>query len=214
VRIPNEIPIFPLEKCVLMPGCNLPLQLFEPRYLQMFRDLVSTGQKHIGIIQPRDPLENDNIELFEVGTIGKLVEAVELPQQKIMITLQGIQRFKLVKEVDNAPKLYRRASIDLKPFLSDTETSPLDVDRAKLVVLTQKYVRLLNLEMEPKALDSMLDEQLVNVISQILPFTLLEKQTLLESSTVQSRSETLLTLLTMATSNFGVVSTDQEPITN
>lgn len=213
-ELPKEIPIFPLEKCILLPGCNLPLQLFEPRYLQMYEDL-DPSSKYIGIIQPKEELDATHIELFDVGTVGEVVEARTLPNRRYSITLRGIRRFSVDQEVTNPDALYRKAEVSYEKFMMDPSQKDVHLNRDEFFVLLDRYIKQKKIKIKINNIKEIRNFQIVNILSQVLPFSMVEKQSLLEMPSHHDRMDQLITLMKMETSTFSKISIDDDgPIMN
>ena len=212
-ELPKEIPLFPLQRCILVPGCNLPLQLFEPRYLQMYEDLPS-APKVIGIIQPRNEVDSSHPDLYSIGTVGEVIEARTLPNRRYAIVLRGLQRFHLDFEVQNQDVLYRKAVVSYDAFSQDMADEDVPLDRDEFFLLLEKYMKQKKIKIKIHNIKQIRNFQIVNILSQALPFTTVEKQSLLEVHTHFERMEQLTAMLTMETSQYGRISDDQDRFMN
>lgn len=197
-HLPPVIPIFPLTGVILIPGSNLPLNIFEPRYLQMVRDAV-TSDGLIGMVQPKLH-ENDNPEpdLYPVGGVGKIDDLVETAPNRFAIRLRGIARFEITNELSTTTP-YRQAHVDWSRFhdVNAATIKPV-VDRRKLLATLSGYLEQRGLDADFDAIAEAPDTVLVNTLSMIIPMGAPEKQALLEAASVTDRSTMLETLLKMA----------------
>ncbi|MEH6405054.1 MAG: LON peptidase substrate-binding domain-containing protein [Sneathiella sp.] len=195
-ELPVILPIFPLTGALLLNTGQLPLNIFEPRYLDMVRDAME-GHRVIGLIQPLDP--NDSAHepnLYAIGCAGKICEFSELPDGHLSITLEGICRFKVAEELNRVTK-YRQIKADYSDYQHDLVPSDMPVDRDELQSVLKHFLEFDNEEEDWGALANLADDNLVNSLSMICPFAPAEKQALLEAENVSTRSALLVSLLTM-----------------
>ncbi|MCG8490981.1 MAG: LON peptidase substrate-binding domain-containing protein [Sneathiellales bacterium] len=196
-ELPAILPVFPLTGALLLTTGQLPLNVFEPRYVDMVRDAMES-HRVIGIIQPRDP-ENMVHEppLYSVGCAGKICEFAETETDIFRITLEGMCRFQVTEEIERVTK-YRQVKADYTPFEQD-RVPPKErlVDRNALQGVLKHFLEFENEEEDWEALNSLADDNLVNSLSMICPFSPAEKQALLEAKNVLARAELLISLLTM-----------------
>ncbi|MGB3624927.1 MAG: LON peptidase substrate-binding domain-containing protein [Henriciella sp.] len=194
--LPDNIPVFPLAGALLFPRWSLPLNIFEPRYLNMFDDAMS-GNRIIGMIQPVDT-DRGHPKLAGVGCAGRVTSYSETEDGRYLVNLTGICRYGLVEELDvNTP--YRQVRANWKSFESDLtppDTSDLP-DRSRLGDALRKYVTSNEMEVDWEAVESAPLETLVNALAAGCPFSPMEKQALLEAETVAKRCEALIALLDM-----------------
>lgn len=190
VDLPNTLALFPLSGAVLMPRARLPLQIFEPRYLQMIEDALRTQHRLIGIIQPLDGGLDD---LATVGTAGRIVGFTESDDGRYMITLAATSRFRLT-EVQPGFTPYLQGDVDWADYArdrkSDAETDS-DLDREHFLDRLSRYVDAHDLSTDWDAARSVGAEMLVNSLSMVLPLQPEEKQALLEVHTLSERRELL-----------------------
>lgn len=195
--LPEILPLFPLSGAVLLPRARLPLHIFEPRYLAMIEDCLKSDRRLIGMIQPRG--QGQSPPLARVGCAGRLTSFTELEDGRFMITLTGVARFQVVKEVPGFVP-YRRARVDYAPFLGDltrAEPDP-DFDRPPFLRDLGRYLAAHKMGTDWSNLKEADDELLVNVLSMLCPFEPEEKQALLEAVTLPARRRSLETLIAMA----------------
>ena len=182
---PNTIPVFPLSGVIYFPKTNLPLNIFEQRYLDLVNDTYNRD-KLMGMVQSQ---KNGN-EVYNVGCLGKISDLQKNPDGRILINLTGITRFNIIKEVKNN-KLYREFNVDYKNFDLDLKNLSEDHDVEDLMnkakIFFEKNGLLLNWR-EFEKLDKI---QKVNTLSMISPVTNEEKQKLLEALTVKDKIQTL-----------------------
>lgn len=199
--IPDIIPVFPLKAAMLLPGGQLPLNVFEPRYLEML-DAVMADKRIIGMIQPC--LDGDASaaaravpDLCEVGCMGRVTTYAETGDGRILVTLQGICRFRILEEVPGRLP-YRQCRI--APFLADlAETTGADeIDRQALLKAFRDYLNANDLQADWDGISRAGNETLVNALSMMSPFGPAEKQALLEAPDLKTRAETLIAITEIA----------------
>ncbi|MCJ9428168.1 LON peptidase substrate-binding domain-containing protein [Kordiimonas marina] len=201
--LPSVIPVFPLSGVILLPGSSLPLNIFEPRYLQMVRDAVA-GHGLIGMIQPEEADSiRENPALKSVGCVGILGPVKETGDGRLVVRLKGVSRFRVGSEL-RVTTPYRQVQADWSPYETDqTDWHQGDhgVERGPLLDALKRYLDLRGLEADYDAIASAPDTVLVNTLSMIVPFGPAEKQALLEARTVGERGGILTGLLLMALSS-------------
>lgn len=194
--LPETIPIFPLPGALLLPRSRLPLHLFEPRYLQMFEDALKTPQRLIGMVQPNEVQGREGSGLHMIGCAGRVTQFSETEDGRYLITLSGISRFRVVKEVEGFSP-YRRCNVSWGGFHQDlarTEQDP-DFDRKPFLDLLGRYFEARSLSADWETLKEAEDELLINSLSMMLDFEDEDKQALLEAPSLSTRRETLVTLI-------------------
>ena len=198
--LPTELPIFPLPGALLLPRGRLPLNIFEPRYLNMTQDALGAGRM-IGMIQPKisEPgLVEDGIEVFTTGCAGRVVSFSETDDGRFMITLLGVCRFRIAQEI-KARDGYRRVDPDYEPFAGDLEADPTALaDRARLVAAVDAFFAAKGIEGDRDAIVKAEDEPLVTALAMLCPLGVEEKQALLESADTADRGLLMTGLLEMA----------------
>tara|TARA_Y100000739_G_scaffold223846_1_gene227321 strand:+ start:83 stop:724 length:642 start_codon:yes stop_codon:yes gene_type:complete len=196
--LPEVIPIFPLSGALLLPRSNLPLQIFEPRYLQMLEDSLKTSDRLIGMIQLNNNFNNSE-ELHQIGCAGRIIQFSETSDGRYMITLAGISRFK-VRTEQNGFTAYRKALVDWGGFEKDLGPVEKDknFDRTYFMDLLAKFFTAVDLKTDWNSLKDADEELLINSLSMLCPFEPEEKQALLEAQSLVSRRKTLVTLLEFA----------------
>lgn len=199
--LPDIIPIFPLSGALLMPRTQLPLNIFEPRYLDMVRDARKNGG-WIGMIQPRD--EGNPPDIYDVGCLGRIGEYSETEDGRSVITLVGITRFKVEQELVSDNR-YRQIVPDFKPFSADKAVSP-DLpfeQRMKLLEDLRHYLDHIGFRIDWDEVEAANDEAIVNALAILAPFDPAEKQALLEAKTLAERTKIAQTLLQFAVLDAG-----------
>ncbi|SPH24122.1 Lon protease 2 [Defluviimonas aquaemixtae] len=196
--LPEKIPLFPLPGALLLPRARLPLQIFEPRYLAMLEDVLKVPDRLIGMIQPR-PGPDGQPRLAAIGCAGRVTAFSETDDGRYMITLTGISRFRLMREVSGfAP--YLSGEIAWQDFTRDLGPPERDAgfDRAVFLGILQRYFLDQKLSTDWDSLKEAEDELLVNSLAMLCPFDPEEKQALLEAPSLATRRETLVTLMEFA----------------
>ncbi len=196
--LPEVIPVFPLPGALLLPRGRLPLHIFEPRYLAMVEDCLKTPQRLIGMIQPREAPDGTP-RLHAIGCAGRLTAFAETDDGRYMITLSGISRFRIAEEVEGfAP--YRRMRVEWGSFGRDR--GPAEVDpgfqRDSFLPLLRRFFAARELSTDWGTLEEAGDEMLINALSMLCPFEPEDRQALLEAPSLQTRRETLVTLIEFA----------------
>jgi Lon protease-like protein len=200
--VPATVPVFPLAGVLLLPRGHLPLNIFEPRYLDMVTEAMR-GSRLIGMLQPRIAVKTgvaaDAGELSEVGCIGRITQYAETGDGRILITLMGVARFKVVAEIPT--KLaFRTCRIDVEAFTEDFTVGlgNDEVDRKGLLDTFKAYLEARNLEADWDSIERASNESLVNTLSMMSPYGPAEKQALLEAKTLKERAEMLVAVTELA----------------
>lgn len=197
--LPRVIPIFPLPGVMLLPRGRLPLNIFEPRYLQMTQDAMAS-HRMIGMIQPADPEARlDAPDVYPVGCAGRITSFSETPDNRFLITLTGVCRFAVARELEMDGLLYRRVRADYSRFAADLpEPAPLTVDRDRLLPALRSYFERHGLTADWGAIDRADDEALVTCLAMACPFEPSEKQALLECTDERKRADMMQALFEFA----------------
>ncbi len=198
--LPESLPVFPLTGVLLLPGGQLPLNIFESRYLEMV-DHALAGNRLIGMIQPlltTEPGKEARPDLHKTGCAGKITEFSETPDGRYLITLSGICRFAVDQELKiNTP--YRQIVPIWEDYQDDLTTqSCLGLDRAHLHDLLKNYFNKEELDCDWAAVENTPDNKLITCLSMICPFEAREKQALLEAQCCKTRGELFIAMLEMA----------------
>lgn len=201
--LPEVVPVFPLSGALLLPGGRMPLNIFEPRYLQMVDDLLR-GARLVGMVQPRldGALRDDGEpELCEVGCLGRLTSYAETGDGRYLISLHGVSRFRITTERPTDTP-YRLCAI--LPFAADLkEETGEDIDRAGLLRAFRAYLEANQLEADWESVSRAENATLVNALSMMAPYGPAEKQALLEAPDLRARAETLVAITEMALARGG-----------
>ena len=215
-QLPMRIPIFPLPSALLLPGGQLPLNIFEPRYLAMVTHALATPTRLIGMVQPldhhaggdiaNDDIANDNIAnddgadaagLFETGCAGRLSFFQESDDGRFVIALNGVCRFhRLRQELD--PNGFPVAAVDWQPFANDLRVDLSALDRDPLIKVMKRYFDMKGFETDWTQIENSDNHQLLATLSMICPFEVAEKQALLEADSMAKRADLLIAMMEMA----------------
>lgn len=198
--VPSVVPVFPLSGALLLPRAHLPLNIFEPRYLQMVDDAMA-GDRVIGMVQPRfDAGEGrgDAPSLCEVGALGRVISFQETGDGRYLIQLAGVTRFTILDEVEH-DRDYRKCRISAERFASDLDDADDDalVDRDALIKAFRDYLDANDLEADWKSVKAASNEALVNTLAMMSPYGPAEKQALLEAPDLPARAATLVAITEM-----------------
>ena len=187
-NLPNKIPLFPISNFIIFPKTTVPLNIFEPRYIEMIDDSMKNSRM-IGMIQPKKTSNNSIPELYKVGCAGKITSLNESEDGRYLIILNGLSRFKILDEIKNN-KLYRECNVSFNEFKNDINSNKeeikftdLELIFKDLKTLFQKKGYIINWkELEKQDLN-----QTINTLAMASPFSLEEKQALLETQNLISR---------------------------
>jgi hypothetical protein len=203
--MPDILAVFPLPGALLLPRARLPLHIFEPRYLAMIDDALKTPHRLIGMIQPREMPDDRRAtaegakRLHAIGCAGRITALSETDDGRYMITLTGISRFRVVEEVAGFTP-YRRTQVDWSAFGRDRggpESDP-GLDRPAFLNALRRFFEAEGLATDWSSLSEAEDELLINSLSMLCPFAPEDRQALLEAPSLQTRRETLVTLIEFA----------------
>ena len=200
--LPVRIPIFPLAGALLLPRTQLPLNIFEPRYLAMINDALA-GDRIIGMMQPlaedASPANFDVPAVYGIGCAGRISSFIEVDDNRTLITLAGIARFCVVREIASDTP-YRQVEADYSPFADDLKSGHGEevVDRQQVLTTFRAYLDANGLKTDWNEVRAASNEILVNSLSSIAPFAVAEKQALLEAPSLSARAELLVALTEMS----------------
>ncbi|MGC1505966.1 MAG: LON peptidase substrate-binding domain-containing protein [Sulfitobacter sp.] len=197
--LPDTISIFPLGGALLLPRARLPLHIFEPRYLQMIEDALKTDDRLIGMIQPNEVSGRDGTGLQTIGCAGRITQFSETEDGRYMITLGGMSRFRVVNEVEGFSP-YRKCDVSWDGFERDLGSDEKDpgFHRESFLNLLGRYFDVQGLSADWDTMKEADDELLINSLSMMLDLDLEDKQALLEAPSLETRRETLVTLIEFA----------------
>ncbi|MBL1241625.1 MAG: LON peptidase substrate-binding domain-containing protein [OCS116 cluster bacterium] len=206
-QLPTKVKLFPLPEVMLLPQTQLPLNIFEKKYIAMIDEALA-GDRLIAMIQPME--ETSDKKLHDIGCVGRITSFQEASKGQYHITLLGLCRFKLIEEIVNVDEpdiaddvSFRRAKIDYNDYFDDF-TKPSDerqklIDRKLLIDSIKNMLNQMDLDIDWSDLANTPNEMLVNAISMTSPFQIAEKQALLEAPTAADRAELLIALAKMTT---------------
>ncbi|MEQ9490175.1 MAG: LON peptidase substrate-binding domain-containing protein [Alphaproteobacteria bacterium] len=197
--LPATLPIFPLSGVLLLPRNQLPLNIFEPRYLAMV-DHALAGGRMIGMVQPRNPEADDPPPVYPVGCAGRIVQFEETEEGRYLISLKGLIRFTIAREMPvDEENGFRLVQPDWTGFGEDLSPEEEDeLDRSRLLASLKTYFKQQEIEANWEAITGSPAERLINSLSMVCPFESSEKQALLEAPTVVDRLDVLTSLVEMA----------------
>ena len=194
--LPETIPVFPLPGALLLPRGQMPLNIFEPRYLAMTDDALRAGHRLIGMIQP-DPAhpgaDPDKPQLFHVGCVGRVTQFAESGDGRYLIQLTGVARFRVAQEL-SVTTPYRQCRVTYQPFVDDfTPRLGEDaVDRKALLRALTAFLKANNLKADWEGIENAPNEALVNALAMMSPYEAAEKQAMLEAPDLKTRAEILV----------------------
>ncbi len=198
---PATVPLFPLPGALLLPRGQMPLNIFEPRYLSMIDDVLK-GHRIIGMVQP-DADADDTVprivpQLYKVGCIGRITQLAETGDGRYLLTLTGIARFEIVEELKVLTS-YRQARVSYERFLADFEARAGEerVNREGLLRALKDFAAANDLKIDWKGVKEAPNEALVNALSMMAPFGVKEKQALLEAPDLATRADMLIAITEM-----------------
>ena len=194
-----DIPIFPLDNVIMLPGSILPLNIFEKRYLNMFDDALKTSSRLIGIIQPFMN-QKENIESFEnrIGCYGRIIKFEETENETYLISLEGLSRFRVINsQLIKRGYVSSKVSVEkYKNDLNELKTNNFKFTNDKsLKTILKSYLKFKKLDSNWNYINSCSNLDLTNQLSMICPFSTHEKQMLLESKSIEDRFTLLLSIL-------------------
>lgn len=198
-EIPPVVPVFPLSGALLLPRAELPLNIFEPRYLAMVDDAIR-GARLIGMVQPdeTEPASARGPAVYQVGCLGRLTQFGETGDGRYLITLSGICRFRILEEMPVTTP-YRQFRIDAAPFVADFDAAAGEgeVDREAVLSALAAFLEANKLEADWDGIRQAGTETLVNALSVMSPYGALEKQALLEAANLKARADMLVAITQM-----------------
>jgi len=196
VDLPNIIPIFPLSNFIIFPNTTVPLNIFEPRYIQMIDDSMKKN-RIIGMIQPKKTGHEKFPDLHEVGCAGKITSFNETEDGRYLIVLNGICRFRIINEIKNE-KLYRKCDVSFDEYFNDLENKTEEIKFSDLNLIFNNLKKLFKKQgyiIDWKEVEKQSLDQTINALSMASPFSLEEKQVLLESKNLNLRKDKLEEIL-------------------
>ncbi len=197
VDLPEVIPVFPLPGALLLPRGQMPLNIFEPRYLAMIDDALRDGHRLIGMIQP-DVAQSGPAgkpPLFKIGCVGRITQLAESGDGRYLIELTGVARFRVEEELPVKTE-YRQCRVTYRPFADDfiARKGEEAVDREAVLNALRAFMKANNLKADWEGIDQAPNEALVNALSMMSPYGPPEKQALLEAPDLKTRAELLIAI--------------------
>ena len=188
-KFPNVIPIFPLSGVIYFPKTNLPLNIFEQRYLDLVNDAYSKD-KLMGMVQTK----KEDKDVYDIGCLGKISDYQKSRDGRILINLTGISRFKILKEI-TGKKLYREFEVEYKDFDIDMNDDQIDVNSDTLIEKAKNFFKRNGLLLNWREFEKLDHAQKINTLSMIAPITNEEKQKILEAISLESKIKTLESII-------------------
>jgi len=193
---PEVLPIFPLPGALLLPRGQMPLNIFEPRYVAMIDDAMRSDRL-IGMIQPDSEGESGAApsKLFKVGCAGRITQLAESGDGRYLLTLTGVARFRVIEELSTTTT-YRQVRADFANFENDftARFGEDDVDRDGVIEALRQFVKVMEIDVDWRGVEQAPNEALVNALCMMTPFGVREKQALLEAPDLKARAEALIAL--------------------
>jgi hypothetical protein len=190
-ELPNKIPVFPLSNFIIFPKTTVPLNIFEPRYLDMINDSMKSN-KMIGMVQPKSKSQNNNVpDLYEVGCLGKITTFSETEDGRILIELKGLIRFQKIREIITKNK-YRILEVNFDKFAHDLNNKKEELKFSDLEIIFKDLKSLFEKKgfiINWKALEKQSLDEIINALAMASPFSLEEKQILLEAINLEIRKK-------------------------
>ena len=202
-NLPNEIPVFPLSNAIFFPRTILPLNIFEDRYLQLVDDCMK-GNRIFGMVQPKNS-KSASPEVYNIGCLGKIISFNETTDKRFIITLLGLTRFKIKKELKKG-KLYRIFEVDYSEFLDDLKVKKdetLNSEKKNLLNKIQIFFEKINYPVKYSELSKLDLDELISNVSMISPFSIEEKQKLIETKKIDNKIKVLNEIINFNLLNFG-----------
>jgi Lon protease-like protein len=197
IDLPETIPVFPLPGALLLPRGQMPLNIFEPRYLAMVDDALRDGHRLIGMIQP-DATQRGNPDkpaLYKVGCAGRMTQLAESGDGRYLLELTGVARFRVEEEL-KVTTAYRQCRVTYAPFADDfiARKGENQVDREALLTALRDFLAANDLKADWEGIEQAPNEALVNALSMMSPYGSAEKQALLEAQDLKTRAEVLVAI--------------------
>ena len=200
-NLPNKILVFPLSNFIIFPKTTVPLNIFEPRYIDMINDSMKSN-KLIGMIQPKNSMNKQSVpDLHDVGCLGKITSFKETEDGRFLIELKGLIRFKKIKEI-TTDKKYRILEVDFKNYYQDLENEKKELKFSDLELIFKDLKSLFEKRgfiINWKALESQSLDETINALAMASPFSLEEKQVLLEAENLDKRKNKISEILSTYT---------------
>ena len=200
--LPINLAIFPLSNFIIFPKTSVPLNIFEPRYVDMINDCMKSN-KFIGMVQPKifNTIKDNNPELYNIGCMGQITNFKETDKNTFLIDLKGIIRFQIIEEI-KTDKKYRECKVNFKDYYEDLETKKEDLKFSDLEIIFKDFRNLFEKRgfvINWKGLEKQSLDETINALAMASPFTLEEKQILLEAKNLDLRKNKISEILTTYT---------------
>jgi len=199
MNLPKIVPVFPLSNFIIFPQTTVPLNIFEPRYIDMVNDSMK-GDKYIGMIQPKNT-KNTIPELHKIGCLGKITSFKETDDGRYLIELKGTIRFEIIEEILSKKK-YRECKVDFTNFNQDLEDKKEDIKFSDLELIFKDFKTLFEKKgyiINWETLKNQSLDETINALAMASPFSIEEKQMLLETKNLKSRKTTISEILSTYT---------------
>jgi len=200
--LPKQIAIFPLSNAIFFPGTILPLNIFENRYMQMIDDCMKSNRM-FGMVQPKKKT-GDLPEVYNIGCLGKIISFNETADKRFIISLSGLVRFRIKNEIKEK-KLYRNFEVDYSEFLSDLDqkkSKAIDYDKKTLLNKIKIFFKKIDYPIDYNELIKLNLDQLVSTVTMISPFSIEEKQKLIETIEIKDKAKTLDEIISFNLADF------------
>ncbi len=196
--LPQVIPVFPLAGALLLPRGQMPLNIFEPRYLEMIDDALRDGHRLIGMIQPDQTASIGRAgkpPLYKIGCVGRITQLAETGDGRYLIQLIGVARFRIEEEL-NVATAYRQCRVSFVPFADDfvARRGEDRVDRKALLAALSAFLKANKLKTDWQGIETAPNEALVNALAMMSPYGAAEKQALLEAPDLKTRADMLVAI--------------------
>ena len=191
--IPDHLPLFPLDNVLLLPFGKLPLNIFEPRYIKMVLDSLKK-QRLIGIVQPKD----NSGTFFNIGCIGKITSFIETPDNRIVLNLDGICRFK-ISDSQLSQGGYFNANVETVDFIHDINLVEPMIDREGLIKKFAQFFKIKKYDLDLNIIEETSNLQLLSTLTMLAPFNKIDKQAILEAQNLIDRLKVINTILDLNT---------------
>ena len=195
-NLPTDLPVFPLQGALLLPGGVLPLNIFEPRYIQMVKDTLATNHRLIVMTLPL-PEKSNGSEIYKLACAGKLISFEETLDGRFLISLSGIMRCRLLDTLEEKGG-YRRMQVDFTDYLDDMRPNDIKIERNGFFKTLRSYFDMKGLSADWKAIEKCEDEKLITTLAMLCPFSDAEKQTLMEANSLNERAKLMKVILEMS----------------
>ena len=192
-ELPSHIPLFPLDNVLLLPFGKMPLNIFEPRYIKMILDSLKK-QRLIGIVQPRD----NSGEFFNVGCMGKITSFIETPDNRIVLNLDGICRFKIT-DSQLSQGGYYNANVETIDFVEDINVVEPMIDRDSLIKKFANFFKIKKYDLDLNIIEETSNLQLLSTLTMLAPFNKIDKQAILEAQNLIDRLQVVNSILDLNT---------------